>query len=152
MDKELFMKKFHLAREVCEEAGIYIMGNDGNVCMPMMFATGDIINFLNREEGNGLQRLQELAKILNQEGLVGVDFHGQKVKEWVNQNEALFEDIKNEDHKGRIMSDCCVYVNHYGKEENKGHNEYVKDSYKDLEVCKANKYKDGLLWFWCGEY
>jgi len=137
----------------CHKHKININGNDGTVCMEMMFNTQDIINVLTGSRSPcGLKRLQKLAKILNHEGLSFVDYYGEKVREWTKKEEKrLFKEFP-EEHLRYIISYPDVYINAHRncKEENEEMNEYCQHEYADY--AKNDIYGDGLGWFWCGEF
>jgi hypothetical protein len=154
---EAIMKQFRAAQSILNDKGIVIQTNDGSVCGELMFKTEDLIRYLNNSHRtNGLARLQDLSKLINQDGLGIVDYYGSAVNKWAMENEDLFQNLA-EDHIGRICGfDCAVYVNNYGKgeKEHELRNKYVKEcaEYTDEEIKLAEVHKDGMLWYWVGEY
>jgi hypothetical protein len=150
------MPQFKKSQKQLNDNGIYIQHNDGSVCGILMFKTEDLINYLNKDVGgSGLTRLQNLSKLLNQEGLGGIDYCAEKsVNKWAIEHENLFEDL-TEEHQSRICGfDCFVYVNNYGKGGDKELDDYVREEggYTEEEIKEGERYNDGMLWYWVGEY
>ena len=149
-----YMKKFKKAQRKLAQNDIYLRGNDGTVCMEIMFQTEDLIKYLNNHEGGGLKRIQDLSSLMCQEGLGIVDYHGSSIEKWAKSHEDLFHDI-DEVHieKGRL-SDITIYMSYAGRQDGERDelNEYVKTAYSQEELEKANQYNDGMSWYWIGEY
>ena len=144
-------QNFNEGRKNASKEGIAIHGNDGTVCMEMMFHTKDLVAFLNRKRGNGLGRLQKLATVMNHKGLWMLDYQGSAIEKWVREHEDLFSDITDEEHRRRLTSYPNVYMEHYGKPSPEpGMNEYVIEEYDESRL--GREYKDNLLWFWAGEF
>jgi len=149
-----YMIKFKKAQRKLAQNDIYLRGNDGTVCMEIMFQTNDLIKYLNNHEGGGLKRIQDLSSLICQEGLGIVDYHGDSINKWVRSHEDLFHDVDPEHiEKGRLH-DITVYMNYAGRQDGERDelNEYIKTAYSQEELEKANQYNDGMSWYWIGEY
>lgn len=125
------------------------------------FETQSILNYLNHAKGNGLRRLQSLSNLLNTGPFKDFDYDAENsVIKWTRENKPLFDSKAlnlDDREKSRICGfDSLVYVNHYAskieKEDHKELNEYCKTKYTDEQFTKAKRHRDGLAWFWLGEY
>jgi len=148
---EQYQISFLKSKKFLERFGLQIHKDGSSL---FKFSTKGIIDFLNNEKGHGLYRLQGLSILLNMEGLDMVDYDGSSVNKWAREHEHLFGDL-DEDDKLRITScDACVYVNHYGKKSDVEMNKYCEEEgdYTEEQITKAKKHKDGMMWYWLGEY
>ena len=152
----VFQDQFNDAEKILNENGIYMKGNDGSVCMPLMFRNEDIIDYLQRHTGTGLQRLQDLSKLINLEGLSScVEYNAfHSVNKWAKDNDDKFGDLIEKDKQRICGVDCYVYVNNYALNDKEEHNKYCKEdcNYSEEEIKQAESYNDNMLWFWLGEY
>ena len=150
---------FNESKDTLAKHGISIKRNDGSVGGMIMFDTDDIIKYLEKQTCSGLTRLQRLSTLLTMSGLGGVDYCAERsVNKWVGENKHLFNELPKQ-HQERICGfDCFVYVNNFGKgkAEHEEINKYVKEEcsmdYTSEEFKLADKYDDGMMWFWVGEY
>jgi hypothetical protein len=126
-----------------------------NFCGRLGFNAKHMVDYLdNHKDPDGVRRLSDLKKLIQQPGLGMCDFDGTFITKWVRERDDMFKPHENLSERclHQVVQDPLVFLN----AKYNGEMDQVMDAYSQEhceEAKKANAhYGQDISWFWVGEY
>ena len=148
-DYELEKSDFITSHMVLDKYGLKVQNNP----YPLCIADKSLIKFMNQDKYknnspdglNEMDMLKDLSVLLNLKCMSFLEYTGELISKWINDNEDRFSWMDKDDYD-RLSRDAYVYVNHWYKKDYENNKGFME------EMGIEDKYGDNMGWFWVGEY